>query len=188
MPDPSPFSGKTILLGVCGSIAAYKAVDLASRLTQGGAAVPVVLTDAAGEFIRPLSFEAITHQPVHTGLFADRAHEPRHIALAEQADALLIAPATANILAKLAMGLADDLLSSVAMATRAPLIIAPAMNDGMYTHPATQANIELLRSRGAVFAGPSEGRLASGKQGTGRLCPVETILDVLANRLCQGDS
>ncbi len=175
MCDDKILAHKHILLGVTGSVAAYKAVELASLLTQAGAEAPVIMTAAAQQFIRPLSFESITRQAVYTGMFEGHALEPRHISLAEQADILVIAPATANCVGKLANGLADDLLTCTAMATRAPILLAPAMNDGMYTHPATEANLKLLQERGVHFVGPKEGRLASGKQGIGRMSSPKDI-------------
>ena len=176
MPD-KPLDGRTVLLGVTGSIAACKAVELAGLLVKAGAEVPVVMTAAAQEFVRPLSFQAITHQPVYTGMFAEHAAEPRHIALAERAELLLVAPATANAIAKLALGIADELLYAVGMATRAPILLAPAMNDGMYTHPATRKNLAALLERGARTVGPEEGRLASGKVAIGRMSPPAAIFD-----------
>jgi phosphopantothenoylcysteine decarboxylase/phosphopantothenate--cysteine ligase len=180
MPDHAVLDGKRVVLGVTGSIAACKAVELAGLLVKAGATVPTVLTEAAQEFVRPLLFEAITRAPVYTGLFADHTYEPRHIGLAEGADLLLIAPATAQTLARMALGLADDLLASVALATEAPILVAPAMNDRMWAHPATQANAETLRERGVRFVGPEEGRLASGKVGVGRMSAPAAICDAAA--------
>lgn len=170
-------SGSRVVLGVTGSIAAYKACDLAVMFVKAGAEVSVIMTESAQKFITPLSFESLTHRTVYTGMFEKHELEPQHISLAERADVILIAPASANTIAKCALGLADDLLSSVCMATRAPLAFAPAMNDGMYTHPATQQNIETLSKRGAIFIGPEEGRLASGKTGTGRMSRPEKIFE-----------
>ena len=181
---PRTLDGKTVVLGVTGSIAAYKAVALAGLLVKAGACVPVIMTDGAGHFLQPLSFEAITHETVFTGLWQDHAVEPRHVGLSERADLLLLAPATANIMAKLACGLADDLLSCTALATKAPILIAPAMNDNMYAHPATQANRALLEQRGVRFVGPEAGRLASGKMGEpGRMSEPEAIFDAVASLL-----
>ncbi len=174
--------GKTILLGVTGSVAAFKAVDLASKLVQEEANVVVLMTASAMKFIVPLSFEAITRGPVVTSIWEpgySEIVESRHISLAEKAHLLLIAPATANVIAKLANGLADDILTCTALATRAPILIAPAMNDHMYSHPATQRNIALLRERGCIFVGPQEGRLASGKVGLGRLADIPVIMDAV---------
>ncbi|MHC4884666.1 MAG: flavoprotein [Planctomycetota bacterium] len=171
-----PLEGLTITLGVTGSIAAFKAVELAGLLVKAGAEVPVILTESAQKFIQPLSFEAITHRPVYTGMFAPHTLEPCHISLAERSAAMVIAPVTANTIAKLALGLADDLLPAVAMATRAPLLLGPAMNDGMWTHPATATNTQTLIDRGVTFVGPEEGRLASGKiASTGRFSPPTEI-------------
>ena len=165
---------KRIILGLCGSIAVYKAVDLASKLTQAGALVDVIMTEAAQRFVSPLTFQAISGRPVYTDMWrADsRGGLPSHIAhigLAEEADLLMIAPATANTLAKLAAGFADDLLSVTALAATCPLLVAPAMDGGMFEHPATQANLEALRRRGAHIIEPESGRLASGLVGSGRL-------------------
>ena len=168
--------GKQVLLGVTGGIAAYKAADLASRLVQAGAEVDVILTDCAQRFITPLTFEAIIHRNAYTSLWASRTREPQHISLAERVDLTVVAPATANLLAKMAHGLADDLLSCTLLATRSPVLLAPAMNDNMYTHPATEANLRLLEERGINFVGPEEGRLASGKVGKGRMSGPEDIL------------
>ncbi len=183
MPNEHDLSGRRVVLGVTGSIAAYKAVEFASLLTKAGAEVRVILTDAAQQFVTALSFRSLTHQPVYNGLFVQTAAEPRHIDLAESAEALCIVPATANCLAKLAHGLADDLLSCVAMATRAPILLAPAMNDRMYTHPATQGNLTVLKERGVVFVGPEEGRLASGKTGTGRMAAPSRVFEALVGVL-----
>ncbi|MCC7519336.1 MAG: phosphopantothenoylcysteine decarboxylase [Verrucomicrobiae bacterium] len=170
--------GKTILLGVTGSIAAYKAAEIASALAKQGHAVHVLMTRAATRFVVPLTFHTLTKNPVIVDLFAEeRSGVPTHIELADAADLLLIAPATANVLAKLALGLADDALSATALACRAPLLLAPAMNGNMWRHPATQANIRTLQERGAKLIGPEEGALACGYEGLGRLWSVEGILD-----------
>jgi phosphopantothenoylcysteine decarboxylase/phosphopantothenate--cysteine ligase len=167
-----------ILLGVTGGIAAYKAADLASKLRQAGYQLQVVMTKAATEFVTPLTFRELTGQPVHLDLFQEpRNWQMEHISLARWADLFVVAPATANIIAKLAHGLADDLLSTVALATAAPILIAPAMNSQMYLHSATQANMAQLKSRGVHFVGPASGFLACGQEGVGRLVPVEEILD-----------
>ena len=173
-----PLAGKTIVLGVTGSIAAFKAVALASELTKRGALVDVIMTEAATRFVGPLSFQAITHRPVTTEMFALLAEvEIGHISLGLRADALVVAPATANVLAELALGLADNLLLTTALATRAPMLIAPAMEPLMYSHPATEANVALLRERGAIVLEPKEGRLASGRVGRGRMVePAEIVV------------
>ena len=166
-----------VVLGVTGSIAAYKAVDLASKLTQAGVSVHTVMTESATKLVGEASFRAITGRPVATGMFElTNPHSIEHISLSEVADLLLIAPATANVLAKMANGIADDLLTCTALATRAPILVAPAMHTAMWENPATQANVETLRSRGIHFVGPAVGRLASGGFGAGRFAPVEEIL------------
>ena len=175
-----PLASARVLLGVSGGIAAYKAADLASRLVQVGARVDVVLTSGALEFVRTLTFSAITKRPVHTDLFEAWTEESfGHISLARDADLLVVAPASANTIAKLALGLADDLLGTVALSTGAPLLVAPAMEHGMYHHPATQAHLATLRQRGAFQVGPDTGRLASGAHGDGRLASVETIVGAI---------
>lgn len=177
---------RTILLGVTGGIAAYKVVDLASRLVKLGAAVDVVMTAAAKKFVTPLSFQSLTHRTVHADMWELHDLEPDHTALADAADLVVIAPVTANTLAKLAHGLADNLLTSVLLATQAPVLVAPAMEESMWTHPATQTNVALLRERGVVFVGPDEGRLATGKSGLGRMAEpariLAEILEVLDDR------
>ncbi len=173
---------KTILLGVSGSIAATKSPDLASRLRKAGYEVHAILTSAAAEFVTPLALQTLTRNPVTTGIFDEKqSWHPGHIDLADRADLLLIAPATANIIAKLAHGIADDALTSIALATRAPLIIAPAMNGKMWSHPATTVNVQTLKDRGATFIGPEAGLLACGYEGLGRLWPVEDIVQQITN-------
>ena len=173
---------KTIVLGVTGSIAAYKAAELASQLTQAGARVEVIMTEAAAEFITALTFRNITGRPVVTKMFELASeHSVEHVALAEAADVVVIAPATANVISKLAVGLADDMLSCTVLATRAPVVIAPAMNVNMYENPITQDNLAKLRARDFTIVGPDFGRLASGKIGKGRLVAVEEIF----NAVCQ---
>jgi len=166
--------GKEIILGVTGSIAAYKGADIASRLSQAGARVTAVLTQSATRFITPLTFESITGNPAFSSLWHEKTGV-NHITLAERAEIVLIAPATANTIAKLAAGLADDMLSCLVLATRAPVIIAPAMHTAMYENPATRGNIELLKKRGFIFIEPGEGRLASGGYGRGRLRDADFI-------------
>ncbi len=173
-------TNQRILLGVSGGIAVYKACTVASHLTQAGAEVDVVMTEAATRFVTPLTFEALTGRPAYVDMWR-RAGEglPTHIAhvgLAHAADLLLIAPATANTLAKLAHGLADNLLSTLALAATCPLLAVPAMDMGMWVHPATQANADLLRARGVHFAGPARGRMASGLEGEGRMIEPDEIL------------
>ena len=169
---------KTIVLGVTGSIAAHKAVDLTSLLVKQGCAVHVVLTEDAQRFLTPLPFQTLSRHPVVTDLYdQEEQWKPRHITLADDADLLLVAPATANKLAKLALGIADDALTCIALAlnAKAKVLFAPAMNGKMWLHPATQHNVQLLQSRGAQFIGPSEGMLSCGYEGVGRLWPVEEI-------------
>lgn len=171
-------TGKKIILGVTGSIAAYKAVDLASLLTKAGCIVRVVMTADAQKFITPLCFKTLSRNPVVTDLYDEsEGWKPAHIELADDADVLLIAPATANVIAKLAHGIADDALTCIALAlnTSARLVVAPAMNGKMWLHPATQANVATLKSRGAVFIGPEDGMLSCGYEGIGRLWPVNEI-------------
>ncbi len=175
---------KRVLLGVSGGIAAYKAAELARLLIKAGAEVRVVMTPAALEFVAPMTFQALTGHPVRSALF-DAAHEAAmgHIELARWADVLLIAPASADLLARLAHGMADDLLSTLCLATAAPLILAPAMNQAMWAHPATQANLELLRQRGAIQAGPVAGEQACGDVGPGRMSEPTEILEVVGQTL-----
>ena len=178
---------KTIVLGVTGSIAAYKAVELASKLTQEGAKVDVVMTQSAQEFVTPLTFRNITQRPVVTRMF-DLASEfsVEHVALAERADLVVIAPATANTIAKLAGGIADDMLCCTVLATKAPVIVAPAMNVNMYENQVTQENIARLQGRGFTFVGPTYGRLASGAWGLGRLAEIDDILGAIRQALGRG--
>ena len=179
-----PFQGRRILLGVSGSIAAYKAADLASKLTQGGAEVDVLMTHSATRFVTPLTFRSITHRPVLTDLFDPNSPEAiEHVALAKAADILVVAPATAHMLAKLALGLADDPISVTALATGAPLLVAPAMDANMWEHPAVRQNASTLVERGAVIVGPGEGRLASGLIGWGRLAETPELLGRIAQTL-----
>ncbi len=169
--------GKHIVVGVCGGIAAYKVADLVSKLCQAGALVDVVLTEHAEQFVSALTFSALSQRPVYTNLWEPTGEAAaRHIALGQAADLLLIAPATANTIARLAHGLADDMLTTVALAITAPLLIAPAMESQMYQHPATQANLRLLAERGATIIAPESGRLASGEVGQGRLPETPTLL------------
>src|SRR5439155_18582850 len=177
---PDPVRDRYVVLGVSGSIAAYKAVDLASRLVQAGARVDVVMTAAATQFVTPLSFGSITHRPVVDDLW-DRHSELaiEHVGLAKRAAAVLVAPATADLLAKMAHGFADDALLTTLLDTRAPIVVAPAMEHDMYGAPATQENVARLQARGVVFVEPEEGRLASGLSGRGRLADPAVILGTL---------
>jgi phosphopantothenoylcysteine decarboxylase len=169
---------RNIVLGVTGSIAAYKAVDLTSQLAREGCNVHVVMTADALRFITPLAFKTLSRHPVVTDLYdEEEGWKPTHIRLADEADLLLIAPATANAVAKLAHGLADDALTCIALALnpKARFLLAPAMNGKMWLHSATQNNVETLKSRGAEFIGPEEGMLSCGYEGLGRLWPVDAI-------------
>lgn len=169
---------KSVVLGVTGSIAAYKAADIASRLTKLGHAVNVVMTAGAREFITPLTMQVMSKHPVVSDLFDEKeGWQPGHIELADHADLLLIAPATAQIIAELAHGFSQGALAAIALATRAPILIAPAMNGKMWMHPATCENVERLRARGVQFIGPEEGLLACGYEGVGRLWPVDGIIE-----------
>ncbi len=169
---------KKIVIGVTGSIACYKVVDLASKLTQAGALVDVILTEAAQQFVTPLTFRSVTGRPAFTDMWALDEHV-RHVGLGESADLLIVAPATAHTMAKLAHGLADNLLTVTALAARCPILIAPAMDGGMYENPATQENVKTLKSRGFHFAGPTTGRMASGLSGLGRMLePAELFAQV----------
>ncbi|MCQ3929918.1 MAG: bifunctional phosphopantothenoylcysteine decarboxylase/phosphopantothenate--cysteine ligase CoaBC [Chloroflexi bacterium] len=184
------FENKRIMLGVTGSIAAYKAVDLASKLTQAGALVDVIMTEAAQRFVTPLAFQSVTGRPVYTDLWQADSNGglPTHIAhvgLGEGADLLVIAPVTANTIAKLTHGLADDLLSVTALAVRCPVMVAPAMDGGMYQHAATQANLAVLRGRGVQIIEPEVGRFASGLVGQGRLPETPTLMGFIRRALAQ---
>lgn len=177
-----------ILLGITGSIAACRAADLASQLTKAGHRVTCILTRGGKEFITPLTLQTLSRSPVIEDLFAEKnGWQPGHIQLADEADLLLIAPASANILAALAGGFAHDALSAIALATRAPILIAPAMNGKMWTHPATVRNVETLRSWGARFVEPAEGLLACGYEGVGRLAEVTDILAAVESLLKESE-
>ncbi|MDA1035766.1 MAG: bifunctional phosphopantothenoylcysteine decarboxylase/phosphopantothenate--cysteine ligase CoaBC, partial [Chloroflexi bacterium] len=179
-----PFEGKRFALGVSGSIAAYKVVDLASKLTQAGAAVDVLMSYGATRFVTPLTFRSITHRPVITDIFDVNSPDAvEHVAIAKSADILVVAPATAHTIAKLALGMADDPISITALATAAPLVVAPAMDANMWDHPAVRANAETLQKRGARIVGPGKGRLASGLEGWGRLAETAEIMGVMAAAL-----
>ncbi len=166
---------KRIVLGVSGSIAAYKAIDLASKLTQAGALVDSVLSDSAQRFVSPLSFQTVTGRGAFADIWAEDEHV-RHVRLGETADLFIIAPATAHTIAKLAHGLADNLLCVTALAARCPLVLAPAMDGGMYENPATQHNLDILRERGMVIIEPAEGRMASGLIGKGRMIEPDELV------------
>jgi phosphopantothenoylcysteine decarboxylase len=173
---PVPAAKKSVVLGVTGSIAAYKSAELASLLVKQGHDVFVVMTRDATEFISPLTLQTLSKNPVMTSFFDEKeSWRPGHIELADRAKLLLIAPATAHILAELAHGLADHPLAAIALATRAPMLIAPAMNGKMWAHQATVENVEKLKARGVEFIGPEEGMLACGYEGLGRLWKVNDI-------------
>jgi len=181
---PGPLENKRVILGVTGSIACYKALDLASKMVQAGALVDTVMSYGATQFVTPLAFRSITHREVVTDLFdTNSTYSIEHIELAQQADIVVIAPATAHCIAKLAAGLADDPLTTTILATTAPLLVAPAMDGGMFSHPATQENLAKLRQRGVMIAGPASGRLASGLIGTGRLLETPELLGHIAYAL-----
>ncbi len=181
--------GRRIVLGLSGGIACYKVCDLASRLVQLGARVRVVMTENATRFVGPVTLRALTGEPVYSGTFG--SEEPGgidHVRLAEFAELLVIAPATANILAKMAHGTADDLLSTTCLSCPSPVLVAPAMESHMWGHPATQANIELLQSRGVHIVSPEEGRLASGASGEGRLPGCDVLVSHIASLLGSGST
>lgn len=180
----SALAGKNIVLGVTGSIACYKALDLASKLAQAGANVETILSYGAAQFVTPLAFRSLTHRSVVTDTFdAGSEYSVEHIALARWADLVVIAPATVHCIAKLAAGLADDPLTTTVIATAAPLLVAPAMDANMFDHPATRENLARLRNRGVLLAGPAPGRLASGLTGMGRLLEPAQLLGHIAAAL-----
>jgi len=172
-------AGRRVLLGVSGGIAAYKSAYLARLLAASGAQIQVVMTPAATRFVGPDTFAALTRRPVHSEVF-ERTEAVLHVRLAHEADVAVVAPATANVLAKLALGLADDLLTSTLLEATCPLVVAPAMHTGMWEHPATQANIRTLTQRGIAIVGPFEGALAAGDEGFGRMAEPEEILRAAA--------
>src|SRR6478752_1881056 len=183
-----------VVVGVTGGIAAYKAAEIVRLLQDVDVRVQVVMTRGAQEFVRPLTFAALTGQKVITGLFGPEGAEAapnvdaavEHIAVAQEIDALLVAPATADVIAKFANGLADDFLTTLYLATKAPVIIAPAMNVNMWEHAATQANLEILRQRGVCIAEPGRGYLACGMTGAGRLAANDAIVDTVLRTLNVG--
>ncbi len=180
-----PFAGRHVVLGVSGGIACYKSCTLARRLTEEGAAVDVVLTASAAEFVRPLTFETLTGRPVLTSLW-ERDRALAHITLAHGPELVIVAPATAHLLARAAQGLADDLLTALLLARTGPVLVAPAMNDAMYAHPATQANLKTLAGRGWHFIGPDTGALAEGpSERPGRMSEPEAVLAAAARLLQQ---
>ena len=173
-----------VVLGVTGSIAAYRAADIASRLTKEGVEVDVVLTEEGAKFVTALTLQTLSRRPVHTASSPDGVDgQPSHIALADRADLVVIAPATAHVLAQYAHGLAPDLLTALLLATPAPVLAAPAMNGKMWLHPATQENAARLKKRGVIFIGPDQGILACGYEGIGRMWPAEKITDKILQTL-----
>ncbi len=185
--------GKTILIGVTGSIAAYKAADLASRLRKQHAQVHVILTENGAKFVSPITFETLTGRKCITDTFdrnypSDHPIEVEHISLAKKADLVIVAPATANIIAKMACGIADDMLSTTLLACTCPVLVSPAMNTHMYEHPATQANLDILRARGVKIIEPASGHLACGDEGKGKLPDPAFLVDcILAEIACPKD-
>ena len=178
--NPKSANERRVVLGVTGSIAAHKAVDIASQLTKNGFSVHVVMTSDALRFITPLPFKTMSRHPVVTDLYdEEEGWKPAHIELADNADLLLVAPATANMIAKLAHGIADDALTCIALALTplAKVLVAPAMNGKMWQHAATQQNVSILKARGAEFIGPDQGLLSCGYEGIGRLMPVDQIVE-----------
>ncbi|MCF3648395.1 flavoprotein [Synoicihabitans lomoniglobus] len=180
----SPIAGKRIILGISGSIAAYKAADLVSQLRKREAEVFPVLTRGGAEFITPLTLQTLARQPVSVDLWKEgQGWQPGHVELADKADLMVVAPATADVIAQFAHGLAPDYLGSLHLVARCPVLIAPAMNGKMWEHPATVANVAVLKSRGVHFIGPEDGMLACGYEGAGRLWPVEGIVEKIENLL-----
>jgi phosphopantothenoylcysteine decarboxylase/phosphopantothenate--cysteine ligase len=175
--------GKNILIGVAGGIAAYKAAEIVSQLHQKGASVKVVMTKSAAEFVTSLTFQTLSHNPVYTEMFTGYEVNPKHISLAEESDLLLIAPATANIIGKIAHGIADDLLSTVVMSVKCPVLIAPAMNETMYKNPIVEENIKKLQKLGYKFIQPEKGYLACQKVGEGRLACLDTIISAVTKAI-----
>ena len=174
-------ANKHVVLGVTGSIACYKALDLASKLVQAGALVDIIMSYGATQFVTPLAFRSITHRTVVIDSFdPESEYSVEHVALAQQADVIVVAPATVHCIAKLALGLADDPLTTTIVAAKCPLVVAPAMDGNMYDRPATQSNIETLKKRGVVIAGPGTGRLASGLSGVGRLLETQELLGYIS--------
>jgi len=185
-PDERPLDGYEVLLCVSGGIACYKSADLASRLVQAAAGLSVAMTDAAQQFVTPLTFQAVSGRQVFTSLWqAGRAHSTQHIDLTERADLMIVAPATANILAKMAAGIADELVSTLALSANdaCEILVAPAMNSRMWTAPATQANLARLGDWGVHTVGPGEGRLACGAVGPGRMAEPAEILQAATELL-----
>ena len=175
---------KNIILGVTGSIAAFKAAIIVSKLKSLGFDITVVMTQSSQNFIHPLTFRTLSQNKVVTDIFIDESvYDPHHVSIAHKADIIVIAPATANIIGKLASGIADDALTSTVMASNVPVVIAPAMEENMYMNPITQRNISILQEVGYKFIGPEKGRLASGRTGVGRLADVELIIQAIIDGL-----
>tara|TARA_B100001013_G_scaffold184247_1_gene111047 strand:+ start:330 stop:953 length:624 start_codon:yes stop_codon:yes gene_type:complete len=189
MADSNEFTGKSIIVGVSGSIAAYKSADLVSKLKQAGAEVHVVMTRGAQELIGPMTFHSISMNPVYTDLFPKGgASRPYHIDLVDRSDLMVVAPATANIIGKIASGLGDEILTTTVLAAYdMPVIIAPAMNVRMYSNPIVQRNLKTLEDTGYTIVDPEEGYLACGYEGAGRLAQVETILDAIRQALTEAE-
>jgi phosphopantothenoylcysteine synthetase/decarboxylase len=176
-----------VVLGVTGSIAAFRAADLASAMVKEGWEVHAVLTADGARFLPALTLAALTHRPVHTSLWEEgEGGRMSHLDLAQTADVVVVAPASADFLARTAHGMAGDVLGAVLLATRSPLVMAPAMNTSMWTHPATKENVKILSARGVIWTGPAEGRLACGAEGPGRLAPTEEILKQVKAALKEG--
>lgn len=185
-PNLAALHGREIVVAVCGGIAAYKVADLVSKLVQAGTGVTVCMTDNAGQFVTPVTFQALTHRPVHTTMWhADSTSVLDHLGLTEKADLMLIAPATANIIAKAACGIADDLVSTMICASACPVVFAPAMNSRMWLNPICQENVTRLKKLGYQFIDPEEGFLAERTKGPGRLAEPQTILAELAALLAK---
>ncbi len=183
-PPEQDLAGYEVVLGVTGGISAYKTCQVVSRLVQRGCGVTVIMTEAAIRFVGPVTFQALTGRRVYTSLWeADSGHDHQHIRLSDRADLLVIAPATANIIGKMASGIADDLVSTTAMSADSPILLAPAMNARMWAHPVVQQNVERLRSIGVHLVGPERGWLSCRSEGVGRMSEPEAILDAVVKLL-----
>ncbi|HEV8607402.1 MAG TPA: flavoprotein [Tepidisphaeraceae bacterium] len=190
MPDPPPIlKGRELILGICGGIAAYKSAEICSKLVQRGAGVTVAMTKDAEKFITPLTFQALSARPVHTDTFTLLdSSDPQHISLTERADLMLIAPATANMLAKVAHGLCDDLISLMISAAACPVVFCPSMNNRMWENPINQENVQKLQQLGYTFLGPDSGWLACRNVGSGRLADPQNIIDEVTKMLTDSAS
>ncbi len=173
----SVLKDKNIIIGITGGIAVYKVAEIASLLTKSGAIVDIIMTQAAQEFVAPLTFSTLTKREVHTDMFKEYLYKPGHISLADRADLIVVAPATANTIAKITHGIADNLLTTTILATKAPILIAPAMNDNMYSHTKTKSNIDSLTKAGVMTIGPENGMLACGREGKGRMSEAIDIFE-----------